>query len=75
MIRITYELADLGREVPLMARESRGEIRIKASREHFTPAGIAALNVLAEEILAGGHWVQLWNGETVSMDDRGQSKY
>lgn len=68
MLRVMFELVDLGYEVPLVARESRGEIRILASRDHYTPAGIAALNALAEQILKGGQWFQSWKGEIISME-------
>jgi hypothetical protein len=68
MLRVIFELGDLGYEVPLIARESRGEIRILASRDHYTPAGIAALNALAEGLLEGGQWFQAWEGEIISMD-------
>lgn len=68
MLSITYELADgLTDDAPILMSEGRGWINYELSRGLFVPEGVAALNSISSQLLAGGQWFQLWRGDVVSM--------
>ncbi len=68
MIRKVYTLdPTLGPDVPMEARETRGQIVYHCSPYHFTEAAVMNLTLVEQKLLDGGHWFQLWNGEIVSM--------
>lgn len=69
MLHVTYALDDqLAADEPMVLKESRGSVEVSLSPEVFSPAACAALNAVGVELLAGGHWFQLWRGEIVSME-------
>ncbi|MFC5032903.1 hypothetical protein C8250_011765 [Streptomyces sp. So13.3] len=67
VIRIVYLLAPLEPDVGAVVRERRGRVEVYLSDRHHTRDGVAALNSASEELLAAGHWFQLWKGEIVSI--------
>lgn len=52
---------------PVQVEERRGAVTYELCRGLFLPEGVAALNAVTSQILAGGQWFQLWKGEIVSM--------
>lgn len=67
MLAVRYALADLSPDAPVQVIERRGSLNFELCRGLFLPEGVAALNSAASQILAGGQWFQLWQGEIVSM--------
>lgn len=63
-----YGLVQLTEEEPVLVAEDRGKIIFHCLPGPFTPEGIAALNVAAAQVIAGGQWFQLWRGEIISLD-------
>lgn len=73
MLNIWYEIADsLPDGAPVDAREWKGEIGIRLSRTASLDDIAKALNALSTQILGGGQWFQLWQGEIVSMSSPGE---
>lgn len=67
MLSITYELADLPEDAPVVVREARGRVKYELSRGLFVPEHAAALEAATEMVIAGGQWFQLWRGDVVSL--------
>jgi len=69
VIRKVYKLdPELGPDVPMEARETRGQIVYHCSPAHFTEEAVINLTLVEQKLLEGGHWFQLWGGEIVSME-------
>jgi hypothetical protein len=69
LLRTEYVLNDdLDVEQPVVVKESRGVVVVELSPSEFSPAAVAALNVVSKQLLAGGGWFQVWHGEIVSME-------
>ena len=68
MLRKVYVLdPELGRDVPIVARETRGQIVYHCSPYHFTEEAVMNLTLVEQKLLDGAHWFQLWDGEIVSI--------
>lgn len=67
MLSVTYELADLPADAPVVVKEGRGRIKYELSRGLFVPEHAAALEAATAMVIAGGQWFQLWRGEVVSL--------
>lgn len=67
-MRYIFELDDdHTSDFAVTVEETRGLLRFRLSPEIFPPEAVAALNATSAQVLAGGQWFQLWQGEIVSM--------
>lgn len=67
MLSVTYELADLPEDAPVVVKEGRGRLKYELSRGLFVPEHAAALEAATTMVVAGGQWFQLWRGDVVSL--------
>jgi hypothetical protein len=68
VLSITYELADLPEDAPVVVKEGRGRLKYELSRGLFVPEHAAALQAATCMVIAGGQWFQLWKGDVVSFN-------
>lgn len=68
MLDVRFMLSDdCTPDEPVIVKESRGRVRFELCHGLFLPAGVAGLNSAVRQILAGGQWFQLWQGDIISM--------
>jgi len=67
VLSISYELADLPEDAPVVVKEGRGRVKYELSRGLFVPEHAAALEAATAMVIAGGQWFQLWRGDVVSL--------
>lgn len=67
MLSVTYVLADLPEDAPVVVKEGRGRVKYELSRGLFVPEHAAALEAATNGIIAGGQWFQLWRGDVISL--------
>lgn len=73
---VQHVLTDLLGSESVKLMHGRGRATFLMSRRCFTPEGLAcdaigALNAAAQAILRGGQWIQVWDGEIITMYDDG----
>ncbi|MGW6531377.1 hypothetical protein [Streptomyces venezuelae] len=67
MLDVTYEAVDhLAPGQLVNVDEGRGRIRVELDRHAPLQAVVQKLNVEVDQLLATGHWFQLWRDEIIS---------
>jgi hypothetical protein len=62
-----YFLADLPDDAPVKLVEDEGQADFLLSRTLFTDRCAHALSTLAEQVLSGGQWFQVWDDHVITM--------
>jgi hypothetical protein len=68
---------DLPAGTPVRLLHERGRLTYRMSPRCFTPVGlevgaIGAIEAAGQAMLRGGQWIQVWDGEIITMYDDGQ---
>ncbi|GGS41090.1 hypothetical protein F2B00_03240 [Streptomyces parvus] len=65
-LRVTFEVSEFDPAPLVQIRERKGLVTVHVSRTATADEFAHALNPALEELLAGGQWFQLWQGEIIT---------